>query len=104
MRAAIAVGVVGAVVLLGCQAPPAAELTEADRAALTALFDSTVTTIRAKNWAGWAAQFTDAATFQPPNGPTVTGRPAIQAWAEGFPPVEAFAFQNVQVHGRGDMA
>lgn len=106
MRVASAVAVASAALLLitGCQAPPTADLTEQDRATLTALFDSTVTTIRAKNWAGWAAQFTDETRFQPPNGPAVIGRPAIQSWAEGFPPVEAFAFQNVQVQGKGNIA
>jgi len=88
----------------GCQAAPAAEFTEADRAAVAAVFDSTVSSIRAKNWPGWAAQFTDASTFQPPNGASVAGHAAILKFAEEFPPLEAFAFQNVQVHGKGDMA
>ena len=104
MRGASAVPVVCAVLVLsGCQSS-AADFTEADRAAVTALFDSTVATVRAKNWAGWAAQFTDATKFQPPNAATVTGRAAIQAFGEGFPPLESFAFDNVQVQGKGDLA
>lgn len=75
-----------------------------DEATLRGMFDSTVTNIRAGDWATWSAQYTETAVLQPPNAPTVTGRPAILAWGQAFPPVESLAFSEVQVSGEGNLA
>ena len=87
-----------------CAAPPAAELSEADRQTLTAMFDSTVSRLRAGQFELWASQFAEDGSFQVPNAATVTGRSALEAWIRSFPPLEEISMSNVQVSGQGDLA
>lgn len=68
------------------------------------MFDATVSTVLARDWAAWAGQFSEDAVLQPPNAPSVSGRAAIQAWGEAFPALEDMSFSNVQVMGQGGMA
>jgi hypothetical protein len=42
--------------------------------------------------------------LQPPNAPTVKGRPALLAWAKALPLVENVTFSNVQVWAEGNLA
>lgn len=91
------------VVLGGCQARPA-EFTAEDESTVRAMFDSTVANIRAGDWTTWSQQFSENAVLQPPNAKPVTGRAAILAWGQAFPPVETFSFSDVQVAGDGNLA
>lgn len=93
----------GLLTLLGCQ-PPAAQFTAADEAAIRGRFDSSLGYIRANDWTAWAGGFREDAILQPPNGPTVSGRAALDAWGHAFPPIENISWTNVQVWGEGDMA
>lgn len=95
--------VVAFVALGGCQAG-APQFTAEDEATTRGMFDSTVANIRAGNWNRWSEQFTDDAVLQPPNAAPVSGRAAILAWGQAFPPVEEVSFSDVHVSGEGNMA
>jgi ketosteroid isomerase-like protein len=94
---------VGVLVVLGCRARPA-ELTTEDQTVLRGMFDTTASSFRTGDFAPWAGQFSEDASLQPPNAPTVNGRGKILAWGQAFPPVEDLSFTNVQVWGEGNMA
>jgi uncharacterized protein (TIGR02246 family) len=87
---------------VGCR-PPAAQFTAADEAAVRSVFDTVVRSIRAGDFAAWAAQFADSAEFLPPNGPRVVGRAAIETWASARPP-EEFSFSDLAISGEGSLA
>jgi len=99
---------VASLTIAGCQtqanAGTAAGLSEADRTALQALFDSAVTSVRAHNWDAWAAPFTEDVMFMPPNHPMLHGRAATRAWIDSFPAISEFNFTNVTFDGAGDLA
>jgi ketosteroid isomerase-like protein len=95
---AVAVAALG-----GCQGG-SPQFAATDESTTRAMFDSTVVNIRAGNWAKWSEQFSDNAVLQPPNAPPVTGRAAILAWGQAFPPIEDLSFSDVQVTGDGNMA
>jgi ketosteroid isomerase-like protein len=98
------VAVVAALVLIaGCDREDE-DFTEQDAAAVRAVFDSVVADIRAANWTAWANRFAEDAQFHAANAKAMQGRAALIAWAQGFPPVESFSFENVQVSGAGDLA
>jgi ketosteroid isomerase-like protein len=80
------------------------ELSEQDRQTIAAAFDSTVSYMRARNFAAWAALHAEDVIFQPSNGPAVLGRQGLAPWAEAFPAMEEFSFSNVQVKGTDDLA
>ncbi len=88
---------------LGCQ-PAAPQFTAQDEVAVRAAFDSGLKYIRTANWTAWAANFSDDAVLQPPNGPSVTGRAALETWVRAFPTIESLTWPNVRVHGDGNMA
>ena len=48
--------------------------------------------------------YAEDAVRLPPNGPSVTGRAAIEEFMTNFPPVTQFHITNVTVEGSGDMA
>ena len=79
-------------------------LPKEDVAALEGTFGIVVRLVRASDWAGWAALYTEDAVFHPPNGPAVRGRAAIRKWGDAFPPVEAFDFSNIEISGEGNVA
>ena len=89
----------------GCQAPPPAStaITDQDTQALRAVFDSTVSRVKAKNWAAWASEYATDAVLHPPNAPRVTGRTALQAWGEAFPPIADLSFGDIMVSGEGNL-
>jgi len=91
------------VVLVGCQ-PAAPQFTPQDEAAVRGVFDSSLKSLRAGDWAAWAGSFSDDGILQPPNAPTVTGRAALEAWGHAFPPIDSVSWPNVQVHGEGNLA
>jgi ketosteroid isomerase-like protein len=81
-----------------------AGLSDADHAALQALFDTNVVLIRAHNWDGWAGTMTEDVTFMPPNHPMLHGRAATRAWVDSFPAISEFNFTNVTIDGAGNLA
>lgn len=98
----LVVALVGA--LLGCQPASPAGLSEADQQAVRASDAASSQHIQAKDWAAWAGDFTEDAILMPPNGVPVTGRAAIQTWAEAFPPFTDFQTTTEEVEGHGDLA
>ena len=87
-----------------CQQQKASTFSDADRASVKALFDSTVSRVNRKDFAGWANLFTEGAMFMPPNHPAVSGRANLKAWADSLPPMSSFTFSDVTADGDGDMA
>jgi ketosteroid isomerase-like protein len=90
--------------VVACQQPKAATFTDADRATIRTLFDSTVARISAKSTTAFANEYTENAVLMPTNHPIVRGRAAIKAWADSLPPISNFSFSDVTVDGEGDMA
>lgn len=90
--------------LAACQPAAPAGLSEADVQAIRAADQAAVAAIAAKDWAGWAAGFTEQGIIMPPNTDAVTGRDGIQAWAAGFPPFTDFQGQVEEVEGLGNLA
>jgi ketosteroid isomerase-like protein len=99
---------VASLTIAACQsqtnAGTATGLSEADRTAIQAMFDSTAAQIRAHNWDAWASTLTDDALFMPPNHPVVHGRAAARAWVDSFPPITEFNFTNATIDGAGNLA
>ncbi len=95
------------VLVAGCQRPavaPAA-LSEEDKTAIRAVFETVVNSIRTSNWDAFGATFADNAVFQPANSPALHGPDAIKAWVTAGPkPTAAFDFSNVEVSGEGNLA
>jgi uncharacterized protein (TIGR02246 family) len=98
-----ALAAIGLAVLAAACQPAAPSFTPEDEAAVRSLFDTVVSSIRAGDFAAWAAQFADSAEFLPPNGPRVVGRAAIEAWGRAHP-AEEFDFSDVAVVGAGNLA
>ncbi|UCC71601.1 MAG: DUF4440 domain-containing protein [Gemmatimonadota bacterium] len=89
-----------------CQ-PPAQEagpLSEEDVAAIEAFQEAFAQAIRAGDWAGAAAFYTEDAVFMPPNEPAIQGRAAIEAWSGASPPITQFSLPIAEIDGRGDLA
>jgi ketosteroid isomerase-like protein len=81
-----------------------AGLSDKDVAAIRAQTAEFVKGIKAADFASVAALYAETATFMPPNQPLVSGRAAIETWLKGFPPLQDFLLQIVEVDGRGDIA
>ncbi|HEV8198234.1 MAG TPA: nuclear transport factor 2 family protein [Gemmatimonadales bacterium] len=89
-------------VATACQPAPPAALSDADRAAIEA---------QEQNFARLAlshsldslvnAYYTDDAIFMAPNAPAATGRAAILAVLNGFPPFTTFEIKTVEINGGG---
>ena len=93
------------VAALSCQQQKtAATFSDADRAAVKAVFDSTVTRVNRKDFAAWANEYTEDGVLLPPNHPTVKGRASIKAWGDSLPPITSFAFNDVSAEGDGEVA
>ena len=92
------------VLLVGsCRQSPA-DLTEADKAAVTQIVTDVARTLRSADFAAWAGLFSEDAVIYSPNTPMIKGRAVIQKWGETFPPVTELTFSNVEVRGQGDVA
>lgn len=89
-----------------CQRPAQepAGLSEEDVASIRASTESFAEAIRAGDWAGATAFYTEDAVFMPPNEPALQGRAAIEAWMGAFPPLTQFSLTAVEIDGRGDLA
>ena len=51
-----------------------------------------------------AATYTEDGMFMPPNGPSVRGRAAIEAWFKAFPPMSEITVTPGEIDGRADVA
>jgi uncharacterized protein (TIGR02246 family) len=93
-----------------CSAPPpeAAALSEEDVAVIKASGEKDVVdALLAKDWAGFAAAFTEDAVRMVPNEPTHVGRAAIEEWATanwGGLTISDGSQTLLEVEGRGDLA
>ena len=94
---------IGLVFTLGC-APPAAELSEADLAAIRHRFDEVARHVSVEDNAAWANDFTENGIFMIANTPAVRGRAAIREWGETGPKVTSLTFSDIEIHGSGDLA
>lgn len=99
----VVVFAVACVVNPGCQSSNTS-LTAADQSAIRQLVDAQLKAANARDWAAWAAVYAQDAILLPPNGPSVQGRPAIQAWLAMLPPTSDFRFQEAELDGRADLA
>lgn len=81
-----------------------AQISDADRAAIQQVSDEFAAGFRAGELAAVAALYTADGLLMPPNAPTVSGRSAIQAFMETFPPVSHFELTNIAVDGEEDLA
>lgn len=104
----VVLAAVASLTIAACQsqanAGTATGLSDADRAALQASFDSSAARVRAHNWDAWASVLTDDALFMPPNHPAIHGRAAARAWVDSFPTITEFNFTNVAIDGVGNLA
>jgi uncharacterized protein (TIGR02246 family) len=87
-----------------CAPPPPAELTEADKSAITAAEETFQAAFNESNWDALAALYTEDAVVMPPNGATVTGRQGIKALFSSFPPGTVVELKIVDIQGVGDLA
>ncbi len=88
---------------IGCAQPPQA-LTEEEVAAVREVFDAVPRYINAGEYASFANEvFTERGMLMPPNEPTVSGRAAIQAWAEQNPGTN-LSFADIEIRGTGALA
>ena len=88
-------------------APPPADLSDADRAAIEKVADDAVAIMNSPTpdlEAYTTTYYAPDAVVMPPNGPVVTGGAAITAFLESFPPISNFQFSLVHVEGTPDMA
>ena len=104
--AALAVGCLA----WACSAPPpeAAALSEEDVAAIKAMGEKDIVDmLLAKDWAAFAAAFTEDAVRMVPNEPAHVGRAAIEEWARANWGAVTFSEGSqtlLEVEGRGDIA
>ncbi len=89
-----------------CQLPAqeAGPLSDEDVAAIRASTESYAQAVRAGDWAGMAALYTEDAVLMAPNEPAVQGRAAVEAWIAASPPITEFSLAVVEIDGRGDLA
>jgi ketosteroid isomerase-like protein len=89
--------------LAGC-ARAGPTFSEADRAAIRQVADTAVAHLNARNFAAWAALYTEDGVVMPPNHPAVRGRAALAAWIDSFPPFTGLSFSQPVIEGSGDIA
>jgi ketosteroid isomerase-like protein len=80
------------------------DLSEADLAAIRQRFDAVAQHVSAEDNAAWANDFTEDAIFMFNHAPAIRGRAAIQEWGETGVVVTNLTFDDVQIHGKGDLA
>lgn len=90
--------------LSACCQQTATEFTADDEATIAGMFDTSLANFMARDWAAWAAGFTEDGILQQPNGPTHTGHAALIAWGEALPPFEAMSWPNLKIWGEGNLA
>lgn len=102
----------GVIALSGCVwlvpapsgAQTAKELSAADVAQIKAATQAMAKAALAKDWPAWGSLFAADAVALPPNGPTLAGRAAIQAWGAQVSHLTEFTLTPTEVRGRDDLA
>jgi ketosteroid isomerase-like protein len=92
------------VLSLGACAQADSTFSEADRAAIRQIADSAGAHLNARNFAAWAALYTEDGIVMPPNHPAVRGRAALTAWIDSSPPISDLSFSEPTIEGSGDIA
>jgi len=82
-----------------------AELTEEDRAVITAIGDSYLQALVDGDWAAYTSLFAEDAVEFPPSSSVVQGRSAMRAFGESLRrDFTSFQSANVTIAGQGDLA
>lgn len=87
-----------------CAQPVPRELAPED---VTAIEESTAAfaeAVRAADWDGVAALYTEDVMLMPPNEEAREGRAAAREWLGSFPPLVRFELDPVEIEGVGDLA
>ena len=92
-----------ALLMAGC-GKSAQPLTAADRAAIEATTQAWVAAAKAGDWNALGAVYTEDSILLPPNGPAISGRPAIIQFFSSFPPITAMTLTNLEVEGSNGIA
>lgn len=79
------------------------QLTAKDSATLAGVFDTALRCCSEGDFEAWAQLYAEDGILQPPNAPTVTGRPDLEAFL-GSLPISSMTWSNVQVRGEGNIA
>ena len=93
----------GALLVGACQPSPA-DLSDADKAAVTQIVKDVAGTLLAANHAAWAGLFAEDAVLYSPNTPVLKGRAVLQKWAEAIPPITDLTFFDLEVRGQDNLA
>lgn len=90
-----------------CRQPAATGLSDEDEAAIRAVVDEAMAIGNApeKDFEAYVSTYyAEDGTIMPPNMPAVSGRAAMVAFFQAFPPYEAFKVKVIQLEGQGDWA
>lgn len=83
---------------------PVLGLSAEDSTALRGLAEHDAAWVSARDWATLVALYEEDAVRMPPNSPALHGRAKNRAWLEQLPPITAFGFRLVDLHGQGGLA
>lgn len=98
------IALLGVLALAACQAAGPAPLSDADRTAIREMGTQFTQVFLSGNVAEVGQFYAEDATLLPPNAPTVTGREAIVAFMQTFPPLTEFTITDNVIEGFGDLA
>jgi ketosteroid isomerase-like protein len=90
-----------------CQQPAATGLSAEDEAAIRAVLAEAMAIDKApeKDFEAYVSTYyAEDGTIMPPNMPAVSGRAAMVAFFQAFPPYEKFEVKIIQLEGQGDWA
>jgi uncharacterized protein (TIGR02246 family) len=79
-------------------------LSDADVAAIRALYDVWVPAVKSRDWETAASLYTEDTVVMPPNMPLIEGREAAKLFLENYPPVKEISFSPLEIDGYGDIA
>jgi len=104
MRPGTLVGAVAIAALTAACQPPAAEITDQDRAALRQVVEDVTHTLLTGDHENWVGLFAEDAVIYSPNALAVKGREALRSFVAAFPPMQSLEFFDVEIWGQGDYA
>jgi ketosteroid isomerase-like protein len=93
-----------ALLVAGCQAPPPAGLTDADKAAIAQGDAGWAQAAEAGDMTALGLLYAEDAVLLPPNHEAITGRAAIEAYFGAFPPLSDVRLDPIDVEGSAGMA
>lgn len=91
-------------ILAGIAANPALAFDDKDRAAIRAVQDAWLKAAGVRDTKALAALYNEDAVLMPPNSAAITGREAIAAFFNSFPPFKDLVLNQVEVDGDGNIA